>query len=115
MTYVFSTVLFGLLMVAIGRAVYWSFDHSGWSSNAKPDANATIVDMSSERVEYRKNGAKLKTTVSFSDGFYFITHATKRKDHFPTYTIYIDDLLKKQIIEKATNKHAAAARKKCGK
>ena len=70
--------------------------------------SAKIVDINFEKVQYTKNGMKYKTTVSFSDGFKFITHKTNRKDSFFTYQISIDETLRQDIIEKATRLHIRA-------
>lgn len=103
------------------RPIWWMFDHWGWSTCSKPDSNAQPNDFTSERVKYVKNDAKFKTTVTFTDGFYFITHKTSRMDYFMSYTISLPPELKAEILNKAIAKHAAAvddinkkAKKECG-
>lgn len=90
------------------RAFYYLFDHAKWDEDSKPNLDAKIIDIYTEKVQYTKNGMKYKTTVSFSDGFNFITHKTNREDGFFTYQISIDESLKLKIIEKAIRLHKKA-------
>ncbi len=96
---------------AIIRALYWRFDHYGWNPDASPDAEASIADVHSEKVQYTKNGVKYKTTVTFSDGFYYITHRTNREQQILSYTISIDKYLKAEIISRAKKAHEKAVQK----
>lgn len=111
MIYLVGAFLFGCMIFGIGRSVYWSFDHLGWNNVARPDADAQINNFTSEQVKYEKNGAKFKTTVTFTDGFYYITHKTNSERHVLSYTISIDDALKAEIIKKAIEKHQKAVEK----
>ena len=79
--------------------------------NSKPDINAKIINIDTQKVQYAKNGTKYKTTVSFSDGFIFITHKTNREDGFFNYQISIDESLRISIIEKAICLHQKAVEK----
>ena len=90
------------------RAFYSLFDHTKWADDSKPNLDAKIVDVCTEKVQYTKNGMKYKTTVSFSDGFNFITHKTNREEGFFTYQISIGESLKREIIEKAIRLHKKA-------
>ena len=112
--YFLGFIMLAGVLFGIGRSIYWLFDHTGWQSDAVPDLNATITDISSKEVKYVKNGAKFKTTVTFSDGFYFITHKTNRDQHFMTYTISVDDSLKSEIVSRAMEAHNKAATKRLG-
>ena len=111
-----SRIIAALILVAIFawpvyimcKALYSLFDHSRWDKDSKPSFDAKIVDINFEKVQYTKNGMKYKTTVSFSDGFKFITHKTNRKDSFFTYQISIDETLRRDIIEKANRLHIRA-------
>ena len=93
------------------RDLWWHFDHSGWKKGSVPDVNATVLDCSSKKVQYASNHAKFKTTVLFSDGFYFITHKTNRTQHFMTYTISLGPTLRAEIIKIAEEKHKNAVEK----
>ena len=115
MIYVLGFIILGAVLFGVGRSIWWSFDHSGWYSNARPDRDATITSCNSEKVKYEKNGAKFKTTVEFSDGFYYITHKTNREQHVFTYNISIDSALKSEILTKAMDKHKTAVEKKLAK
>ena len=105
MDYVVLAVLIMPCLVFFIRSIYWKFDHKGWKENSRPDPNARIIDVSREEVMYEKNGAKYKTTVRFSDGFYYITHKTHRENHFLSYTISVDKELSDEIIETAIEAH----------
>ena len=87
------------------------FDHKGWNDGAVPDVNATVKDVKSERVKYSRNDAKFKTVVTFSDGFWYMTHKTNRKNGFMKYTISVDQELRRQIVEKAIAAHKEAVEK----
>ena len=97
------------------RAIYHLFDHTDYDTTLPLDPHAKIVDICSEQVQYTKNGAKYKTTVSFADGFRFITHKTKRKEGFFTYQISIDEETLKRIIDKAIFAHKKAVEKQTKK
>lgn len=105
-----------LVVLWLCYALFWniqvfieeSFDHWGWNDGARPDANATIIGFDSETVKNRKNRAKLKTTVTFSDGFWFYTHETNRKNGVFSYTISVDEELAKTIIKRAIAAHKDA-------
>lgn len=114
-------LLLGSLVYNSYMCVYIIFDHYGWKENARPNKKAKIQSISSEKVKYSKNDAKLKTTIIFSDGFYFITYKTERKNGVGMcrnglfevnsaflYTIFISDKLKKDIINLAIQKHSKA-------
>lgn len=104
--------LLALPLYSLWKSFYSLFDHCEWDPGALPDPNAKIISFSSEQVQYSKNGAKYKTTVKFSDGFYFITHKTKRENSFLSYRISIDEHLKKEILECAIDAHTEAVQKK---
>lgn len=97
---------------SIACAAWSCFDHTRKPRDFAPDANASVVDVKTERVKYLKNGAKFKTTITFSDGFQFITHKTKREDGFFKYQISIDEDLAEVILRKAFSAHAKVALKR---
>ena len=84
------------------------FNHSGWNAISNPSSDATIIDVKSEEVQYAKNNAKYKTTVTFSDGFYFVTHETNRENSFFSYKITVDKFLMSRIIDNAKRAHEKA-------
>lgn len=106
--YGIGIIIIGGVVYGIGRSIWSVFDHSGWKSDSKPDPNAQIIDISSKRVKYSKNGAKYKTTISFSDGFYYITHKTNREQNLLAYKISIDNNLMAEILESAISDHRIA-------
>ncbi len=107
------TILIGCyILYFVFMNIYSAFDHCGWDTDSNPDPNAKIIDISSKEVQYAKNGVKYKTTVKFSDGFYFVTYKTDRKDKLFTYQISIDQQLYDKIISKAVQKHLEAIKKR---
>lgn len=98
--------IFGLV-----RAFLSLFDRGVWGKNAIPNANARIVDMRMEKVQYIKNGTKYKTKVLFSDGFTFITHKTERADGLFNYSIFISPELRDKILKKAEVTHQRAVKR----
>lgn len=100
---------FGMIFYNSFRSVYAWSDHYGWEDNSKPDKNAKIRNITSEKVQYGSSStyAKLKTKITFSDGFYFITHKTDY-NHLGVYTyqVYLSDELREKIVGLAIEKHA---------
>ena len=101
----------GIMIYNICGSVYTWSNHYGWEENSNPNKNANIQNISSERVQYSRNGAKLKTKITFSDGFYFITYKTDRDDGVLTYKIYLSKELKEKIISSAIEQHNLAVDK----
>lgn len=99
---------FGMIFYNSFRSVYAWTDHYGWEDDSSPDKNAKIKNITSEKVQYGSSStyAKLKTKITFSDGFYFITHKTDY-EHLGaiTYRVYLSDELKEKIISSAIEKH----------
>jgi len=120
---IFFTFISGLVAVLFFGASIWSIIREVKSSSDKSytdqvqkwDPYAEIVSMQSESVIYTKNNAKLKTRVTFSDGYIFETHDTQRKDGFISYTIYLDSAEKEQILRSAILTHNAEVLKHTGK
>lgn len=107
----FFIIIIAVFGFSLCRSFYHLFDHCGWKENSNPNARAEILNISSEKVQYVKNGKKYKTTVVFSDGFYFVTHKTNREDYFFTYEISVDEDVMQEIIAKARKKHEEAVNK----
>ena len=93
---------------AIAGIIYTSLDHWGWSKDAEPDENAVIVSVKSEFVN-QKAFSKFKTTVNFSDGFWFLTHPTNRKTKFARYEFSVDRDLLEPELAKAVRIHQREA------
>lgn len=100
----------GLINMGIGVYSWW--DHTGWEEPNKPDPQAQIKDIQKQKVKYTKNNAKFKTTVKFTDGFYFVTHRTNRENHFMSYQISVDA---EEILRLALEAHSKAVEKKLAK
>ena len=112
MAFYFMCIIFvlglGIMFYNICGTVYTWSNHCGWEENSNPDKNAKIQNMTSERVQYGRTYANLKTKVSFSDGFYFITYKNDRETRILTYKIYLSDKHRKKIIDLAIEKHNSA-------
>ena len=102
---------FAYAAFCFGRAFWSLFDHTKIEPNAVLKPDAKIVGIDTNKVTYLKNGTKYKTTVRFSDGFSYITHATDRDDKLFTYTISISPELRKAIIAAAIESHEEALKK----
>lgn len=105
-------VVLAIVVFGLGIVIYNTYgeinscvDHYGWEEISTPDKKATIQNITQEQVQYTRNKAKLKTKISFSDGFYFITYKTDRDYRILTYKIFISDELGKKIIDLAIEKH----------
>ena len=106
MNYVLGFAFMVALIIGVfGKEWYSYFDHWEWEDDDRLDKNAEIVSVTSDKVLYVKNGGKYKTTVTFSDGFVYITHTTNREDGFFHYRISVDEELKKEIIKEAISCH----------
>ena len=106
MNYVLAFAFMVAVIIGVfGKEWYSYFDHWEWEDDDRLDKNAEIVSVTSDKVLYVKNGGKYKTTVTFSDGFVYITHTTNREDGFFHYYISVDEELKKVIIDNAIRQH----------
>ena len=108
-------LLFGLFAFLLGRQILSFFNISYWTSGSTPDPDAQICDVSRKQVKYAKNDAKYKTTVDFTDGFRYVTHATDREQGFLSYRISMSRELDSQIRDAAVIRHDKAVRRKLGK
>ena len=72
---IFALCLLGSL-IGIGYNLWSYFEHSSSDASTPLDPNAQIIGFESEAVRYIKGEPKLKTTVTFSDGFCHISHMT---------------------------------------
>ena len=113
--------MIGILILGLGIIFYNSYksiyawsDHCGWEPNSKPDKNAQIRNIASEKVRYGSSSTyvKLKTKITFSDGFYFITHKTDyNHTGLCTYQVYLSDELREKVIGLAIEQHNLAVDK----
>lgn len=107
-------IVFGLLVNAIGRIIYWKKDHGKWIKDPQPNARAVIIDISSNPISFSKNNKKFLTTVSFSDGYTFKTVRANRTEGVFTYQISIDHALRARIISDAVEAHRKEVVRLCG-
>lgn len=112
--YILGVLIACGLVYLIVMNIYSKFNHSHWSNSATPSKNAVITNTDVQQVKYVKNNAKFKTTVYFSDGFWFVTYKTNREQHMLGYTISTN---KTEAERMATVAHSAAIAKlvKAGK
>ena len=102
-----------IVMLIIGF-VNWSKDswynsrsHSSVSESTRLRADAKIIDVKSERVGY-KNNAAIRTTVTFDDGFSYISHDSERDVHLLSYTLTVSKEVLNKILHDAVAAHQAA-------
>lgn len=91
-------------------------DSTGWEKNSEPSLDATIIEVTTNKVFYKN---ALKTLVRFSDGYRYRSYKSKREDdiasQFTTihkYTLSVELDTKMEICEDATEAHNKAVRKK---
>ena len=90
----------------------WSkFQHSAWSSDAKPSMDATVIDINSKTV-WCGGKTKYKTKVCFSDGFIYTSYESYWESGLTTYKISIDSDLSNYIVRSAEAAHEKAVQKK---
>jgi hypothetical protein len=96
------------LLTAIGliSKKYNSENHTKYKEcNLK--YNATITNIKQKCV---KSNACIRTIITFSDGFQYISHDTVVKDTFFGYRIYVSEEMKCNIIQKALSEHLETIR-----
>ena len=104
-------VLGGMLLWIIWSHVQ-ARDHGKWNKDAQPSFDAKIVDFSFKTKSYGKNDVRFLSTVTFSDGYVFISTKSNRKDRVFTYQISMDEELRQSIIGNAIDSHFDAVKKK---
>ena len=107
-----------ILFLAVAAAVIgfnvwkkkYNAGHSVRNSKLDLDYDPTVSNISSEEVKFGKTMAEYKTTVTFTDGFEYVTNKTKY-DKGPvvaSYKYYIDEELREEIIKDAIAAHDKA-------
>ena len=108
---VLLSLLLGLCFYNAYKSIYSWFDHYGWEEDSIPNKKAKIQKIDSKVVRWGKS-SKLKTKISFSDGFYFITYKTDYEYiDVLLWKLYISETTKKNIIDLAIKKHKIATNK----
>ncbi len=86
--------------------IYCMFDHSHCPDKSRLSPKAQAVSMDSK---YSTLLSKFKTTVTFSDGFVYVTHKTKsQRVSFNKVQNIVDKEMKMQILDKAIAAHNKA-------
>ena len=106
-----AIIIVVFLIVIYKDEIYPSFDHKKWNEYSQPSYDAEITDIDHEIVGI-KNWTKVKTTVSFSDGFVFISFDSDIDNHFLYNTVSLKMGTKAMILEKAKAAHTEAVKKK---
>lgn len=110
-------VLVGIgIVIGIILAIYRLFDHGHWEDSYSPDPNAQIIDVQCKHIYLgNRNRDKIRTTVRFKDGYYFVTYKTKYEGmgiaglNSFRYRMSIDE---EEIITKANKAHEKAVERK---
>ena len=100
----------GAVLVAILNIYSWiynAFSHTNKKSckNLRPDAK--IANVKQETVG-SKNDKKIRTVVTFDDGFEYVSHKTDRENHLMSYRIQVSEATRKEILEDAAEAHQKA-------
>lgn len=108
--YVIIIIGAAILIVELVKLINAQSDHSGWDDqNKKPDINASITKINHQKVSFIMFRSKMKTTVTFSDGFYYTSGKTKTAQvDARHYSISVDREMTLDIVEKAIKAHADA-------
>lgn len=104
-----------LVFLAIGGGIAWrvytSTSHSSSTAGLKLDEKAVIVDCKTENVGGRHiSDCALRTTVTFSDGFRFVSHKSSLSGIVAHY-VTVDPFLLEEIKDDAINAHTKAFEK----
>lgn len=104
-------VFFGAVLASICWNIYNHTSHSKVNGNTLRE-DAIICDIQTENVGGRKySTASIRTTVTFDDGFIYISHKTHAKLDAPFFTsgtISVDGLLIEEIKQDAIDAHDKA-------
>ena len=107
-------IVFSIFAIAIGWNIYNHTSHSKTNGNTLKQ-NALICDIKTESVGGRKTStAAIRTTVTFDDGFVFISHKSHMRMDGPLYMsghIIVDSLILDEIKLDAIAAHQKAYRK----
>ena len=100
-----------LLMTPLFKHIYYAFEHGKWERGSVPDPDASVVNVESEPVNYA-GVVRFKTTITFSDGFRYISHKTKQDVSWVGSVKYtLPEDLEKEIMQRAMEAHAKAVKK----
>lgn len=102
-----GAVLIAVLNIA--AQIYNMFSHNYYKKETLR-TDAKIMDVKRETVG-AKNDKKICTTVTFDDGFVFVSHKTDRDDSFFSYRIQVTEATAREILEDAVEAHQKACLK----
>lgn len=105
-------ILILYIWIVHGGSISAMYDHYRWKYTAKPDPNATIIGINTAKEKLTKQNVKFRTTVEFSDGFYYVSYDTTTSRGLISYTISMDNDLRNRIIQKAVTAHNSEFQKK---
>lgn len=122
MTTVVGVICLFILLLILAFSIYRRFDHSGWQKWGMPDYNAEIMKVIQCITFGRqvnppvKDAWYIKTTVYFSDGFYFVSYRTMLTKTFGIFFRHWEASTDTKMITKiATYAHEKAVQKKLKK
>ena len=96
----------GIIVWLIRNKIYTSTNHINYDSSKLTD-DATIKEIKHNTVG-AKGDKVIRTTVTFSDGFRFVSHDTIRENHLFFYTLSVPEEIKKRITQTAVLAHRQA-------
>ena len=114
MTIILPLFIFAGLAWIIYEGWYNSTAHSKVEDASKLRIDAKIINVHTEEVG-RKQTRAIRTTVSFDDGFKFISHKSEKKVYLTSYTLTVTKDVVNQIIIDAIKAHGAEITKSMNK
>lgn len=100
-----------IFLIYILPAYLHSGDNVKCNTPSELKTDAKIVNVSHDRVGL-KGHYKIKTTVTFDDGFVFEAHDTTTEKHIFHYTISVSWDMNNEIIKRAISAHSNALRER---
>lgn len=109
--FILILILGSILGGIIYKDWYDSTDHVSCSDQNALRPEARIIDVQREQVG-TKGHRRWRTTVSFDDGFQYISHETQVEEFIFSYKISVTDKQNEEILIKAVVAHQKAIEEK---
>lgn len=107
---IFIGVLALVAILNIYSWIYNAFSHINVKSYKNLRRDAKIVNVKRDTVG-SKNDKKIRSVVTFDDGFEYVSHKTDRENHLMSYKIQVTESTAKEILEDAMEAHQKACNK----
>ena len=103
----------GFVLVAVLNVYSWiynAFSHTNKKSCKNLRCDAKIVNVKRDTVG-SKNDKKIRSVVTFDDGFEYVSHKTDSENHLMSYRIQVTESTAKEILADAIKAHQKACDK----